>query len=131
VRPAISIDVGGTFTKSAVVDVLGEVLCELAEPTATALAPTGIADHVANLVGRLLAAGGFVPRDVAGACVGLPGIVEHRLGQALSCPNLRNWEGLPLAELVTARAGITTYVERDANLAALGESWVGVARGTA
>jgi glucokinase len=127
---AISIDVGGTLTKSAVVDEAGQALHELTEPTASTLPPMQVPDHVADLVQRLMAESGLALADLAGICVGLPGIVEHRLGLALSCPNLRNWEGLPLADLVTRRTGVTTWVERDANLAALGEAWIGAARGT-
>jgi glucokinase len=127
---AISIDVGGTLTKSGIVADDGRILCELSEPTALALSPEGLTDHVVGLLRRLLAAAELQPGDVAGACIGLPGIVEHKLGQALSCPNLRAWEGVPLPRPVTERTGIPLWIEKDANLAALGESWLGTARGT-
>ncbi len=127
---AISIDVGGTLTKCAVVDEAGQARYEWSEPTASSLPPAQVPDHVADLVRRLMAAGGLAASDLAGVCIGLPGIVEYRLGLALSCPNLRNWEGMPLADLVAERTGVKTWVERDANLAALGEAWVGAACGT-
>jgi glucokinase len=128
---AISIDVGGTLTKSGIVADDGRILCELSEPTALAPSPEGLTDHVVGLLQRLLGAAGLQPGDVAGACIGLPGIVEHKVGQALSCPNLRAWEGVPIPRLVTERTGIPLWIEKDANLAALGESWLGAARGTA
>jgi len=126
---AISIDIGGTLTKSAIVSSDGHILHEQVEPTAKTLSSSEVPDYLVGLIQRLLAEGAIQTGDVAGACIGLPGIVEHRLGQALSCPNLRAWEGLPLTEMLSARIGMPIWIEKDANLAALGEFWLGAACG--
>lgn len=126
---AVGIDVGGTQTKAAVVTDSGQILLELTEPTASALPPSEVPAFVAGLISRLLAEASTDSTQMAGACVGLPGVVEHRLGTALSCPNLRTWEGIPLGPRVTELAGVPVWIERDANLSVLGEVWQGAARG--
>jgi glucokinase len=126
---AVGIDVGGTQTKAAVVTDHGQVLHELTEPTARDLPSSEVPAFVAGLIARLLAAADVSPADLAGACVGLPGVVEPRMGLAFSCPNLRAWENVPLGPLASDLAGARVLVERDASLAVLGEAWQGAARG--
>ncbi len=126
---AIGIDVGGTQTKAAVVTDRGQILRELTEPTAKDLPSPEVPVFVASLIARLLAEAGAARSELEGACIGLPGVVEPRLGLAFSCPNLRSWESFPLGPLVAELAGVPVLVERDASLAVLGEAWQGAARG--
>jgi predicted NBD/HSP70 family sugar kinase len=64
-----------------------------------------------------------------GAGVALPGLVEAQTGTLLRAPNL-GWSGISVAEELAARIGrVPVRVENEANLAAVGEHWQGVARG--
>jgi len=126
---AVSIDVGGTLTKAAIVDGRGKIRAEDVQPTATDIAPTRVPAHVAGIVRELLRRAGVSPGEVSGLCIGVPGIVDYRTGDVLSCPNLTNWEGMPLGRLVEEEIGLPTYLDKDANLAAMGEYWQGASRG--
>lgn len=65
----------------------------------------------------------------AGAGVALPGLVEAQTGTLLRAPNL-GWEEISVAAELAARIGrVPVRVENEANLAAVGEHWQGVARG--
>lgn len=65
----------------------------------------------------------------AGAGVALPGLVESQSGTLLRAPNL-GWAEIPVADELAARIGrVPVRVENEANLAAVGEHWQGVARG--
>jgi glucokinase len=126
---AISLDVGGTFTKAAVVDRTGgQCLFKAALATRTDLPSPQVPDYLVEQIRALMADAEVATGDVAGISIGLPGVINQRTGRAISCPNLRNWEDLPLADQVAQRIGLPTWMEKDANQAALGELWLGAAR---
>jgi glucokinase-like ROK family protein len=63
-----------------------------------------------------------------GLAVGLPGLVEVKSGTLVFAPNL-GWSDLPVRELLAAKFDFPIFVDNEAKLAALGESYFGVARG--
>src|SRR5208337_584027 len=63
-----------------------------------------------------------------GLGVGLPGLINLHQGELIIAPNL-NWRNVPLRLMWNQRFRLPVYVENEANLAALGEYYFGVARG--
>jgi glucokinase-like ROK family protein len=63
-----------------------------------------------------------------GIGVGLPGLINLRQGELIIAPNL-NWRNVPLRLMWNQRFRLPIYIENEANLAALGEYYFGVARG--
>lgn len=63
-----------------------------------------------------------------GMGVGLPGLINLNQGELIIAPNL-NWTNVPLRLMWNQRFRLPIYVENEANLAALGEYYFGVARG--
>lgn len=53
--------------------------------------------------------------------VGTPGPVRFRTGQALSSPLMPGWNGFDIRRLFEERYNVPTWVDKDANLLALGE----------
>lgn len=66
--------------------------------------------------------------QVLGLGVGVPGLVDVPRGHLLFAPNL-GWRDVPVRSMFEERFPFTVYVENEANMAALGESYFGVARG--
>lgn len=66
---------------------------------------------------------------VLGIGVATPGPIDPYQGIVLSTPNIPEWRNLPLARLLEERFGCPTWLENDANLAALGEWRYGAAQG--
>lgn len=60
----------------------------------------------------------------------VPGVLLPQNGQIRLAPATPALEGLHLQQELIGHTGIPTLVENDVNLAAVGESWQGVARGT-
>ncbi len=118
----IGLDVGGTFLKGARVDTEGRVLDRLHQPIAK--------ESTETLLAQLAAAAATLEAGVPAAAIGLgvPGIVERntrvRAAPALPCMN-----GVAVGEELSRRTGHPTFVENDANAAALAEAWVGAGRG--
>ncbi len=65
---------------------------------------------------------------VLGIGVGLPGLVNVGRGELIFAPNLK-WHDVPLRLMWNQRFHTPVYIENEANLAALGEYYFGVARG--
>ncbi len=67
--------------------------------------------------------------EVLGIGVAVPGPVDPYQGWVLSTPNIPEWHNLPLAHLISQQFNCPTWIENDANLAALGEWRYGAAQG--
>jgi len=62
-----------------------------------------------------------------GIGVGLPGLVNLQQGNLIMAPNL-HWTNVPLRLIWNQRFHLPIYIENEANLAALGEYYFGIAR---
>ncbi len=83
-----------------------------------------LAVRAASLLWRQADAAGLT---VLGIGVGVPGLVDFD-GVLHRAPNLLDWQGIPLAEVVADMLGRplrSVYCDNEANLAALGERWFG------
>ena len=66
--------------------------------------------------------------DVASVVLGAPFTPDRHLTTAVSSPNIRNLEGVPLTAALSAVLGCPVRLERDINLLLLGEWRAGAAR---
>ncbi len=64
---------------------------------------------------------------VLGMGVGVPGLVDVETGVVLFAPNLE-WNDVPLRDVLQRQFQVPVYVDNDANTAAVGERYFGVAR---
>jgi len=121
----IGIDLGGTKMLSGVLDPDSKVLWEDRE------ASTGQSEDelVELLVGEIEEARVARP-GVAAVGLGIPATIDHDSGVAVSAVNLPIAD-LPIRDLVTERTGLPTFVDNDANVAALAEHLYGAGRGAA
>ena len=119
----IGLDVGGTFLKGAVMTGSGRILTRLSEPIRKATSAEILA-QLASAVEGLEAKGG--PCTAVG--VGLPGIIELTKGKVRSAPNVPVLDGLKVGQELETRTGRASFVENDANAAALAEAWLGAGR---
>ena len=60
--------------------------------------------------------------------LGIPATIDHEKGVAVAAVNLPI-ENLPIRDIVVERTGLPTFVDNDANVAALAEHLFGAARG--
>lgn len=63
-----------------------------------------------------------------GIGIGVPGLVDLKQGKLVFAPNLR-WTNVPLRLMWSQRFDLPIFIENEANAAALGEYYFGVARG--
>jgi glucokinase len=121
----LGVDIGGT--KCAVV---------LGDRTATILEreefPTELGTEGRNRTLELLkssAASMAAQKDIQALGIASGGPLDTERGVVLCPPNLGGWENLPIVEIFQEELSIPTYLENDANAAALAEWRFGAGRG--
>ncbi len=122
------VDIGGTTVKIALFKADGELEEKWEIPTRTEDGGRHIVSDIAKSVLSCMERRGALPERFLGIGVGVPGPVAGD-GSA-SAVNL-GWHGEHVAERLLELTGLPARVENDANIAALGEQWMGRGRGAA
>lgn len=123
----LGIDIGGTSIKAGLFTPKGELLEERKIPT-PALVDAEAYATVTDGLSRILAAHDCAPEDVIACGLDIPGPVADD-GTVGFLPNIKlDPEGL-VAAIGDAFPNATVAFVNDANAAALGEMWAGVAQG--
>jgi glucokinase len=128
-RLVAAVDLGGTKIRSIVVDRAGLVRGMDQRPTEGEGGPEAV---IGRMVGSIRAAGaasGARVDDLAAVGVAAPGPVDFEQGVILEAPNLAAWSNVALAAILRDRLRRPTYLENDANAAAVGEHRFGAGRG--
>lgn len=120
-------DIGGSSVRLALADLSGKIIGRVHETVPESGNPREVITLIAAAIDRLLREHGIAPEKVLQLAAGAPGITDVRKGRVLSAPNLHGWQDLPLVDLLQEKTGISTTVENDVNLGAIGEGCCGVA----
>jgi glucokinase len=121
---AIGVDLGGTKMLLGVLDGDSKTVWESRERSAG----EGEGELVELLV-REVEEARAARSGVEAIGMGIPATIDHEKGIAVSAVNLPI-EDLPIRDLVMDRTGLPTFVDNDANVAALAEHLFGAARGS-
>ena len=122
------IDLGGTTVKIAYFDENGTMLDKWEIPTVTANGGDQILPDIAASVKEYLASHKIPASDILGIGIGVPGAVNGK-GVVNRCVNL-GWGVVPIEEELSKGTGLSVKASNDANVAALGEYWVGGGQGS-
>ena len=125
---AIAVDLGGTNLRIAAISTDGRLLEKVTLSTKVDLSPDHVVgemcDSIQQLSGQYSGGGALI-----GAGIGIPGIIDLEAGVVCKSANLPNWSGYPVREAIERRLGTRICMDNNAKLAALGEQWLGAARG--
>ena len=123
----IGIDLGGTNVAAGVTDREGRLLGKASIPCPRG--PEAIADAMAQSVRLALGEAGLTVDQCVSVGVASPGIIDPAAGMVSHAFNL-GLQNVPLSQMVSERlGGVPTYLENDANAAALGEFVAGAGKG--
>ena len=127
---AFGIDLGGTTAKIGLFTTTGDLLEKWEVPTDTSDQGARILPNLAAAVQDKMAQRSLRPDQIEGVGLGVPGPVQDSSVVAIVCANLGGWgdcdAGAQLSQLL---GGLRVQVGNDANVAALGEIWMGAAKG--
>ena len=127
---AFGIDLGGTTAKIGLFTTSGALLEKWEVATDTSNAGEHILENLAAAVLGKMKEKSIQPEQVEGVGIGVPGPVLDSSIVPLVCANLGGWgERNVSAQLSGLLDGLKVLVGNDANVAALGEIWMGAAKG--
>lgn len=118
----LACDLGGTRLRIALVSLDGRV-----NDRQVVRSPDNNPD---SLIDALRTARQQSPYPIAGAVVGVPGMVDYRCQEVVRLPNLPAWEGVISSSRLSEALGLETLLANDADLGALGEFRFGAGRGS-
>lgn len=124
----VGVDLGGTNIKAGIVDDAGKILAKSSIPTRSIMGAETVVSDMGDQVLSLLEENHISLDEVRGIGVGSPGAIDSAGGVVNYSNNLR-WKDVPLAALLKKKIDKPIKVSNDANVAALGETMFGVAKG--
>jgi glucokinase len=129
-RPILAIDLGGTQIRAALVTSDRTVHCRRAVPTADEEGVEAVLNRIIEVAAAVRdeAALDGLPAPI-GVGISSPGPLDPWRGIVRAAPNLAGWTNIPLGPRVAAGLGMPTFLERDTNVAVMGEWRYGAARG--
>ncbi len=125
----LGVDIGGTKVAAGMVTQRGKILSRVRVP----MTSRGSGAEGLDAVERAIAAafGSDPKRRASVVAIGIssPGPLEPRKGIIINPPNLPCWHNFPLAAKIRASHRVPTFIDNDANAAALAEAIWGAGRG--
>jgi glucokinase len=125
----VGVDLGGTSTKLAVINLMGDIKAKWTIPTDVSSDGKNITVDIAASINEKIAELGISKQAVIGIGMGAPGPVDTKRGIVDGAVNL-GWKGeYPLQRLLEEATSLRVFIDNDANCAALGEMWKGSGSG--
>jgi glucokinase len=121
----LAVDVGGTKIEAGVVDGSGRITSDVRVPTPDSPDAESVFGALCSAVDAVLGAATGTPL-ICGVGCGGP-MTPH--GDAVSPLNIPAWRHFPLRTRLADKLGVPVEVDNDAKALALGEGWLGAARG--
>ena len=124
-KKIIGIDLGGTSVKLAILTKAGEIQEKWSIKTNILDEGSHIVPDIIESIKHRFETHGLTKDDFLGIGMGSPGVIDPEAGTVIGAYNL-NWKTLQLVkQQFEAELGLPFFIDNDANVAALGEQWVG------
>ncbi|MEH7250582.1 ROK family glucokinase [Neobacillus niacini] len=125
----VGVDLGGTTTKLAFIDMKGNILHKWEIVTDNSNEGQYITINIAKAIDHKLAELNEQKSKLIGIGMGAPGPVDYQTGIIRNVVNLGWKDNFPLQESLQSLTDLPVVIENDANCAALGEMWNGAGKG--
>ncbi|WP_053219205.1 ROK family glucokinase [Virgibacillus senegalensis] len=121
---AVGVDIGGTTVKLAIIKETGDIIEKWEIKTNLEDNGASIPGDIWKSVSRKLETHGLRSSELLGIGAGAPGFVDKSTGDVAVAVNI-GWKDFALADKLEQLSGLPAVVDNDANIAALGENWLG------
>lgn len=115
---AIGVDLGGTTVKFGLVNQKGKIVKKTILDTFADEGPETVVNQIKRGIYELLVGTKY---RIKGIGIGAPGVVQLKDGIVEHPPNFPGWGKVKVGKKITAEFGYKTFVDNDANAAAIGE----------
>jgi glucokinase len=123
-KHVVCFDVGGTFIKYAVINSSGEILFKDKVYTPDHNCRVTIPKNMITIIESLKK-----HYKLNSVGISTAGLVDSKNGVVTNATNFHEYSGARLSEVVNQGTGLKAFIENDVNAAALGEMWMGAAKG--
>ena len=124
-KKIIGIDLCGTSVKLAILTTAGDIQEKWSIKTNILDEGSHIVPDIIESIKHRFETHGLTKEDFLGIGMGSPGVVDSTAGTVIGAYNL-NWKSLQLVKKqFETELGLPFFIDNDANVAALGEQWVG------
>jgi glucokinase len=127
--PILGIDIGGTKLAIGIATPDGRLLADARLPSQAEHGPDAMIDRIIELVGEVVSDAGTSMREIDAIGIGCGGPLDPWRGVIRNALNLPGWVDIPLVTRIEAAFDTPTFVDNDANAAAMGEHRFGAGRG--
>ncbi|MFL0249247.1 ROK family protein [Clostridium neuense] len=125
----IGIDLGGTKISGAISDLEGNILSQNTTPTLAEDGEEAVLNRIIKVIEKVMSDAGKNSEEIKAIGIGSPGPLDAKKGVIITTPNLP-FKNFALVEPIENKFGINTYLDNDANVAAIGEYLFGAGKGT-
>lgn len=126
---AIGVEIGVDFLAVIVTNFVADILWSRRVPISPGTDRYAMMELAENIISQAFEYGKANDLRPLGIGVGIPGLVDARQGKLVFAPNLK-WSDIPIRMIWMSRFGTPVFVENEANCAAMGEYFYGVAHDT-
>lgn len=119
---AVGVDLGGTNVKVGIVSQDGKIKTKTSLETKAKEGPKSVISQIKKGIQKVLSGNKL---KISGIGIGSPGIISIKKGIVEDPPNLPGWEKVALGKIIEKEFKLKTYIENDANAAAIGELMFG------
>lgn len=119
---AVGVDLGGTNVKVGIVSQDGKIKTKTSLDTKAEGGPETVISQIKKGIGKVLSGNKL---KISGIGIGSPGIISAKKGIVEDPPNLPGWQKVALGKIIEKEFKIKTFIENDANAAAIGELMFG------
>ncbi len=127
-RLVFAVDLGGTHLRVALVDEAGKIHAQLKQETPKGERPDCVVGALVAAAEKCGCQDQFAGSVIATSIV-VPGAVDANNAMVVQAPNLPSLNNFPLKAALEKKFSWRVVLENDANAAAVGEMWMGAARG--
>lgn len=120
----LAIDVGGTHMRGAIFSSAQSGPLHQTKIQTYAAGESSL-DRLITLIKDMTPPGD----TLEGIGIAVPGPIDPQRGMILTAPNIPEWVGIPMVDIIQTAIGVPAFLGNDANLAAVGEWQFGAGRG--
>lgn len=125
----VGVDLGGTKISCALSDLEGRVVAQTTIPTLAHEGDNPVLGRIIKTIEMVLEEGKVATNEVAAIGIGSPGPLDAKKGIIVTTPNLP-FKNFQLVKPIEEKFSIPTYLDNDANVAAIAEFMFGAGKGT-
>lgn len=122
-RLSVGIDIGGTTIKIGFLDKKGYIIKKWELKTNTSHSGTFIVEEIINSIFIQKQTLGIADEQIIGIGIGAPGFIDRKKG-TITAVNI-GWNNFKLQQQMEEVSGLPVFIGNDANMAVLGENWMG------